>query len=194
MASNERKGLLGCMTAVMVLVVGVGVGAYIFINTFSDMSDSLTNFTVPGEYPLELTQGTSYIIYGASELGEPVPTANDVLLTLVHTGTGHEVDLGASNVDQRLQMGSRQWESIYRFEPPESGKYLLDADLAFMEQEHVVIALGTNVVFNLFNGIFVGIGVIGGTIVVSLLIGVMALIRRSKRFDQPPTPPATPAS
>lgn len=172
--------------AVLLLVAGGAVFAWMVFAGLSRMNDGLQQVVVPGQAELRLDTPGRYTIYheyrtvGGNKVygsDQPLPP---LTVTVVSRQTGAEVAVKPATVNEHYSLGSRSGRSIMAFTVEQPGTYVLAARYVDgASGPEVVFAVGPGFAGGLVGTILGGMAVLFGSLLAS---GTLAGVTFWKRY------------
>lgn len=176
------------ITAGLIFLAGViGFAGFLFWS-LAGMGENLIQVVVPGEQELHLKEPGAYTVFHEyrSAVGGRVYSGGEGVsgleCKLTSKKTGAAIPLSPSTSASRYDYGGRSGVSLLEFAIAEPGDYVLKA--AYPEGQtgsQAVLAVDHGFIGKILLTVFGGFAILFGSIVVSLSIVVVTLIKRSKK-------------
>ena len=177
--------------AVLVLVAGAAGFAGLLFKNLSGLGESLRQVVVPGKADLALTEPGDYTVFYEyrSVVGSKVYSTEKDLpgleCALVAKNSGSKVVLSRATSSSTYTLGGREGVSVFEFRVDQPGTYEFSAAYgAGKEGPEAVMAIGHDFTVHLLATIFGALGLIFGSLALSVAIFVVTLIKRSKAQKQ----------
>lgn len=187
----------------VILVVAGGSVALLIFHGVSALQ-SMKSFVVPGEHEITLAEAGKYIIYhefrsvqDGTVYNVPTEGISDLTIHLVNKASGEPVVLDSSSVSETYTYHSREGKSVFSFQIDEPGQYILAATYPPEEEgPATVLTIGRGVIGKIVTMVFGSLGIIGAGFVLSLVVFLLVLLKRSAAKKQlaRATPSPTPAT
>jgi hypothetical protein len=183
----------------LLIVVGVALFVVTLWRGISSIPSKVQQLVAPGKAELTLAKAGDYTIFYESQSvfgGRVYSTGRDVPgleCEVVAKSTGAPVALKRSNVNTTYELGGRSGRSVFDFHIDRPGVYqITSAYPEGQEGEKVVLAVGQGVAMRIVILVFECIGILFGSIALSVAIIVVTAIKRhnaAKRLSTAGGPP-----
>jgi hypothetical protein len=170
----------------LIFVTGLGVFFFFLFSAIMGMGKELIPIVVPGSKDLELKKPGNYTIFHEyrSVIGNKVSAAMDLSelkVSVVSQATGKEISLGPVMGNYTYKFSGRSGRGVFSFQIDQPGVYTLEAKYPEgRDGPETVLAVGHEFMEKLMVTIFGAIGVLFGSIALSVLILVFTLIKRQR--------------
>jgi hypothetical protein len=171
-----------------VIVAGAAYFGITIWKGVSSIPSKLQQVVAPGKAQLKLGMPGDYTIYYESQsvIGNRVySTGQDVPgleCTLVSKTTGAPVALSRSTVDSTYSFGGRSGRSVFDFHIDRPGAYEFTSGYPEGRQgEEVVLAVGQGVAMGIVKMVFQALGILFGSIALTIAIALITAIKRRNR-------------
>ncbi|HHU73040.1 MAG TPA: hypothetical protein GXZ28_00240 [Clostridiales bacterium] len=172
--------------SVFVFIAGLILFFIVLIfGIFSSINAIGTQVVVPGSEIIELDKAGKYIIFHEykSVVDGKIYSSNSInglYCTLTNVKTGEDITLSITTPNMNYSVNGREGRSVFEFNIDEPGRYELKAWYGQRDGEEAVLAVGKGFGAGLFVTIILCIGILFGSIVISILIFVITFLKRRK--------------
>lgn len=185
--TQKRVGAGGCLVSLFVFVLSIaafiGIVVWATLGVVDDLK-AAPSVPLGSSAPVSVTNtGTQYLFMGNLDSGGSIPLA-DPLITVTDP-SGNEVRVSASTTTSSSSSGSASFRSIGEFNATTAGNYTIDttgaASTASTSSRSGTKVYVTNLnVGNLGAKLLTAFGVGGLLFLLSLILAIVWLVRRSK--------------
>lgn len=186
---RPRRAYFG--VAAVIFILGVALFVMFLFQSLLGMTSDLTRVLVPGESEVKLAAPGDYTIFHEykSIMNGKVYAGNvnisNLTISLRNQDTGEEAALAPTTAGSNYNLGGRSGYGVYNFKIERPGVYVLSAEYEEGRgQGDTVLAISHGFIGNLLKTIFGGIGIFFGTVLISVLIVVVTLIKRKKAREE----------
>lgn len=185
--------------AAVVLIGGIALFIYVLLKGISAVPSKVKQVVAPGKAELTLSTPGDYTIFYEYQsvvgnrvysTGESVPGLE---CTLISKSTQTPVELTRSTVNSNYSFGGRSGKSVFDFHIDQPGVYEISSAYPEGQQgEEVVLAVGQGVVTGILSTVFGAIGILFGSIGLTVVIILVTAIKRhnaAKRLSTAGGPP-----
>jgi hypothetical protein len=172
--------------SISVFIAGLILFIIVLISRiFSSVNGIGTQVVVPGTEIIELNKTGKYNIFHEykSVVDGKIYSSNSInglYCTLKNVKTGEDITLTITKPNIKYSVNGREGRSVFEFNIDEPGKYELKAWYGQRDGEETVLAVGKGFGAGLFATIILCIGILFGSIVISVLIFVITFLKRRK--------------
>jgi hypothetical protein len=175
------------ITAGLIFLAGViGFAVFLFLS-LAGMGKNLIQVVVPGEQEIHLSEPGAYTVFHEyrSSVGGRVYSGPEGLpgleCTLTSKKTGAAVPLSPALSASRYDYGGRSGVSVLEFAIAEPGDYVFKASYPQGQTaSQAVLAIDHGFIGRILLTVFGGFAILFGSLVVSLTIVVVTLVKRSR--------------
>ncbi len=188
MEPQTKKGGIApfVLSGVIFLIGIVGFVVFLFLRV-SHLDKDMIQVVVPGSQDVTLSEPGDYTIFHEyrSVIGNEIYATDrgisGLQCTLTSQKTGEAIALSASSGSSHYEVEGRKGESVFAFHIEEPGVYRLTG--RYPEGQNgprTVLAISHGFVEDLLVTIFLSLSILFGSIVLSIVIVVVTLIKRQK--------------
>lgn len=182
-----NRSIAPYVTAGLIFVAGlVGFAVFLFLS-LGGLGKNLIQVVVPGETEIHLNEPGAYTVFHEyrTSAGGRIYSGSEGLpglsCTLTSKKTGATIPLAPASSASRYDYGGRSGVSVMEFSIPEAGDYVLKSSYPpGQAAPEAVLAIDHGFIGKIFLTVFGGFGILFGSLVTSLAIVVVTVIRRSK--------------
>jgi hypothetical protein len=176
---------------IVILIAGIGFFVMFLFTGIVGLAGRTTRVVVPGEKELVLSEPGKYTVFHEyksvidGKVYASSPQLADLDITLRDQASEEKVKLSPTAVSSTYNIGGRSGYGVFDFRIDRPGTYLLSAN--YLEDRpgpETVLAVSHGFVTDLVKLIFASIGILFGTLAVSILIIVITLVKRRNAIDR----------
>jgi len=186
METTQKNSIAPYVTAGLILLAGIVCFGVFLFHQLSSLDDNLVRFTIPGDKEVSLKEPGQYLIYheyrsvvdGRVYSGSEGLSGLDVSLS--SKKTGEAIPLSVPSATSRYDSGGASGVSLLEFHIQEPGAYRVRAGYAPGQTgAPAVLSINKDFAMKLVLAVFAAIGILFGSIIVSVVIVVWTLIKRN---------------
>jgi hypothetical protein len=194
-SQQVRPGRGYYVLAAIVFLAGLGCFVLVLWRGLSGMSAMLQQAVAPGQSELILSEPGDYTVFYEHEsvignrvysTGEAVP---GLICELDSKSTGKQVRLRIADGNTTYSFGGRSGRSALYFHIDRPGAYVLTTNYSpGREGPEVVLAVGRGISLRIVTTVFESLGILFGSLLLSMAITVVTLVKRHnarKRLNVP---------
>ncbi len=183
----QRKSLAPYILAALIFLTGVGTFAGFLFYRLSGLEDKLLTVVVPGAHDLTLNEPGNYTIFHeyCTVVGDEIYASSSEIAGLkvrvTSQKTGATVPISPASSASHYDIGGRAGRSAFDFQIDEAGVYRLEADYAEGQTgPKLILAVSKGFVGDILFTVFLGIAILLGSMIVSVAITVITILKRQK--------------
>ncbi|MCE5324839.1 MAG: hypothetical protein LLG01_00335 [Planctomycetaceae bacterium] len=200
MADQSKNGKTGCLLAVILGVIGIGVGIWggvsLFTSTLGIVKDMFgQEYVVPGRHVMDLKKPGDYVVWHeyVAKRGDKTYRSSPDLemnISIKQRETGREVAFHEkAGSSATMETPDRKGVMIGTFAISEPGEYLLEVTTVGQDAQ-TVVAIGTapdnQVAQSMAGTACVAFPLAGLALLGALIFGIIAIVRMSTYKKRPP--------
>jgi hypothetical protein len=184
------------VVALLVVLCGIGYAIFFMIKGISALPGELQRVVIPGESAFTIDQPDEYTIfyeYKSFMNGKVYATGMNLgaFEVKITDPNGSDVPLNPSTVSNEYDAGSYSGYAVYTFDAQATGEYTISGsiegagdDPTQTSSQRAVLAIGKDFMGKIFGLVFGTLGLVfgsllvGGTIVVVMLIGLVKSVSK----------------
>jgi hypothetical protein len=162
--------LFGCFGALLLVLVGIGTGTWIFSAGLGQLDHALTRLDAPGEHELALGEPGVYRVYlerpieGTSreelEAREHEPAPAELVVSVREVSDAAQIPVRDAAVEEAYYLKGHAGHAILEFTAPRAGRYELSISWVGEDPPDFSLALAHEALPTLMTSVFLGMTVI----------------------------------
>jgi len=176
--------------AILIIVVGFSIFAWVLYSSFSDMDSRLSQLVVPGSSDLDLKESGEYTIFYENQTyinGKLYSTGAQIpglQIRISEKATASELSTYPTPGGFTYSFGGRTGRSIMAFQVERPGIYQINATYPSGEGPKVVLAVGRGFAEGIFSSVVIALAALFGSIAMAAVVVFVTYTKRKKALDQ----------
>lgn len=181
---KRRPSKINYFLAVLIILVGAGIFTMLIVSTVIKSADNYKRVIVPGEKIINLDSEGRYTIFLEYEsvIGSKVYSSSRYIpglkCEIKPYGSNDSIEVTPARYDSNYSFNGHKGTSIFEFNIDKPGKYVLSASYDDNTSNEIVLAVGKGLVGRILLTVFEGIGILGGSIVIAVILTVVTFRKR----------------